>query len=324
MAGHPPELSIDVVIPVYGKGELTRDCLTHLGRQTVPHRVIVVDDCSPDDAASQVRKHFPDVDLVERTVNGGFAAACNSGIRYGSGEVVVLLNNDVQAEPDMLERLVEPFSREARLGSAAPLLLRPDGLVDAYGLCADVTLAGFVRQQGWAPERIGDPAPSLLGPYGAVAAFRRAALDDVGLLDERIFMYGEELDLAIRLRAAGWDTVAVPDARGVHLGGATAGRGSPTQRRRSGFGRAYLLRAYGVLRGRHGPRALVAEAIVCLADLLLSRDTASIRGRLAGWRAAREAAPRPAQLTGLDRDISFLRSMKMRRAGYVAAGNPTS
>lgn len=317
-------VSVDVVIPTYGNAHLTIDCLTHLSRQTVPCRVIVVDDASPDDSARRVRERFPDVEIIERAVNGGFAAACNDGIRVGSGDVVVLVNNDVDAAPDLLERLVEPFRRDARLGSAAPLLLRPDGCVDAYGLCADGTLAGFVRAQGADPDGVGEGSHRLLGPYGAVAAFRRAALDEVGLLDERIFMYGEELDLALRLSAAGWGTIGVSAARGVHLGGATAGRGSATQRRRAGFGRGYLLRAYGVLRSRYAARAVATEALVCLADLALSRDTASLRGRVAGWRAARDADPRPRTIPGLDEDIGFLTSMRMRWGGVSAAGEDGS
>jgi GT2 family glycosyltransferase len=306
--------TIDVVVPVYGKWELTERCLATLAVQTVPHRVIVVDDAGPDDTVRRLRDGYPDVTVVPLDRNLGFAGACNRGIAAGTGSIVVLVNNDVEAEADLLERLVEPMVREPAVGSTSPLLLKPDGRVDAFGICADVTMAGFVRYNGATPaEATADAsAPRLLGPYGAVAAYRRSALLQVGAFDEGITMYGEELDLALRLSADGWSTIAVGAARGVHLGGATSGRGSAQQRHRAGFGRGYLLRAYGVMRSRHAPRALITETIVCAGDLLLSRDLASAKGRLAGWRAGRGAESRPRAIPGVDRRIGFVASLRLR------------
>jgi N-acetylglucosaminyl-diphospho-decaprenol L-rhamnosyltransferase len=309
-------LSIDVVVPVHGSWAVTQDCLERLRAQTTDHTVFVVDDASPDDTGERIRADYPEVTLITLAQNSGFAAACNAGIRNGTGDVVVLLNNDVLAEAEMLERLVAPFDTVARLGSAAPLLLQPNGRIDALGLCADPTLAGFVRFHGSEVEDINGESDSLIGPYGAVAAYRRAALDEVGLLDEGIFMYGEELDLALRLNAAGWQTTAVPDSRGVHLGGATAGRGSATQRERAGFGRGYLLRAYRVLGSRHGARAILTEFIVCAGDLVLSRDLASARGRARGWHAGRRAATRPSDIPGVNESIGFFRSLRLRVGDY--------
>ena len=306
--------TIDVIVPVYGKWELTRNCLEHLAVQTSDHRVIVVDDGSPDDTVGRMRVEYPHISLVALDRNLGFAGACNAGIAAGDGEIVVLLNNDVTPDPHLLERLTAPFLSDARLGSATPLLLKPDGRVDAYGICADVTMAGFVRGAGAPVDSLDhiDASARLLGPYGAVAAYRRAALDQVGTLDQGIRMYGEELDLAFRLIAAGWATTAVPNARGVHLGGATSGRGSAGQRQRSGFGRGYLLRAYGVLCGRHALRAIVTEAIVCGGDAVLSRDLAALRGRVAGWQAARGVRRPHGPIPAIDRTIGFRASLRLR------------
>lgn len=304
--------TIDVVVPTYGNWPITRSCLQHLRAQDVAHRLIVVDDHGPDDTADRVRSEFPEATVIALPENRGFAAACNAGIRAGDGEIVVLVNTDVDAEPDLLRRLAEPFVDD-RLGSACPLLLKPDGRVDAYGIACDATMAGFVRFAGAdVATALNRPSATLLGPYGAVAAYRRAALDEVGLLDEGIFMYGEELDLALRLNAAGWTTSAVPEARAVHIGGASSGRGSATQRRRAGFGRGYLLRAYRVLLGRHAVRAIATEAIVCAGDALLSRDLASTIGRVRGWRAGARAARRPHTIPAVDRRITFLRSLQLR------------
>lgn len=308
-------ITVDVVIPTHGGWSITERCLRCLRAQTLAHRVVVVDDVSPDDTVARIRAGFPEVELLVLEENVGYGSACNRGVAHGTSEFVVLMNSDVEAEPEMLERLLAPLAADATLGSASPLLLRPDGLIDAFGICADVTVAGFLRLPGQPPSAVDGPMPALLGPYGAVAAFRRAALDQVGLLDERIFMYGEELDLALRLRGAGWGATAVADARGVHLGGATIGVGSAKQRRNSGFGRGYLLSAYGVLRGRHGLRALLVELVVCVGDALRSRNLAAARGRWAGWRAGRHAGPRPRTGLGVDRSIGLFRSLRMRLGG---------
>jgi N-acetylglucosaminyl-diphospho-decaprenol L-rhamnosyltransferase len=303
--------TIDVVVPVYGNWPLTASCLTTLAAQSVAHRVIVVDDKSPDDTLQRLAADFPKVDIVEMPRNGGFASACNAGIDHGNGDIVVLVNNDVEADPRMLEHLVAPFS-DSQVGSAAPLLLTPNGSIDALGIVADVTMAGFVRLHGLPETALNGTLPRLVGPYGAVAAYRRSALEDVGFLDEGIFMYGEELDLALRLGAAGWTSAAATQSRGIHLGGATSGRGSSRQRQRAGFGRGYLLRAYGVLTSRHAVRAVVTEFIVCVGDALLNHDLAATRGRLAGWRAGGSTFRRSRAIPAIDPNVSFVKSLQMR------------
>jgi GT2 family glycosyltransferase len=313
--------TIDVVIPLYGGWEYTQRCLAALAAQTHPHTTIVVDNASPDDTLDRLRAEFPDVHVIEMGENAGFSRAVNRGIAAGSAELVVTLNNDVTCEPDFLARLVEPFA-DPTVGSVAPLLVQPGGeRVDAFGITADATLACFVRLQGASPAAADrapsvPPLPPLLGPHGAAAAYRRAALAEVGMLDERIFMYGEDLDLALRLRIGGWNAVAAPAARAIHAGGAIVGKRSVAQRERGGFGRGYLLRRYGVLRSRAAPRALLTEAIVVAGDLVISRDTAALRGRLAGWRAARNCTRRSPPVEVRDSPIGFAASLRLRTADY--------
>ena len=128
-------LSIDVVMPVHNRWELTESCLAHLHEQTLTHTVIVCDNGSTDGTAERLRAQFPDARAVELGANLGYSAACNRGVEAGSGEVVVLLNNDVDCRPDFLERLVAQFHDGAGLGSVAPLLLRPgEEQIDSFGL----------------------------------------------------------------------------------------------------------------------------------------------------------------------------------------------
>ncbi|WP_197517246.1 glycosyltransferase family 2 protein [Microbacterium karelineae] len=313
----PRSVTIDAIVPVYGGWEHVEPCLAALVSQTRPVNVIIVDDCGPDDTADRVAAAFPDLTLLRNEVNRGFAATCNVGVRHGSADVVVLVNSDVIAEPTLMADIADAFDgAPASIASVCPLLTTPDGRVDSQGITADPTCAGFVRFHGADIARSDAVDPPVLGPYGAVAAYRRRALDEVGLLDEGIFMYGEELDLALRLRAGGYDTLALTEPGGVHIGGASAGEGSPRQTRLAGFGRGYLLRAWGVLRTRHAAMALAIEALVCARRLVLQRDASALAGRIAGWRAAKGVERPQIPAAGIDRTIGLLRAVQMRRAGF--------
>jgi N-acetylglucosaminyl-diphospho-decaprenol L-rhamnosyltransferase len=314
---------IDVVVPVFEHYELTSSCLEHLARQSAPHRVIVVDDGSRDGSPARLRREWPQITLVALESNGGYTRAVNHGVRAGAGEYVVLLNNDVQPRSDCLERLVAPLERDPHVGSVAALMLRPgrDVRIDSFGVSADVTLAGFARMQGHPPARIGAGGPALTGPEGTTGAYRRAAWEQVGGFDETIHAYMEILDLALRLRSAGWSTAQAPDAVGVHLGSVTYGSRSPVQRRLAGFSRGYLLRRYGVLRRRAAPRALLTEALVVAGDALFCRDLQALRGRLEGWHAARgyERHPWP-PAEAIDHSISLRESLALRRGALRDTG----
>lgn len=307
--------SIDVVVPAYNHYELTSSCLRHLAAQTEPHRVIVVDNGSTDETRESLARDWPEVQVLALEHNHAFTRAVNLGVAAGRGEHIVLMNNDVDLRPDCLEHLIAPLERDPQLGSVATVLLTPgERSIDSVGVTTDVTLAGFPRLQGLASERAGEEQPVLTGPEGTAAAYRRAAWEQVGGLDELIRAYMEILDLAWRLRQAGWETTSAPEAIGVHLGSATFGRGSAAQRRLAGFSRGYLLRRYGVLRGRFAPRTLLTETLVMSGDAVLTRDLASLRGRLAGWRAARgmERHPRP-PAEAIDATITFRDSLALRR-----------
>ena len=311
-------LTIDIVIPASGRYELTGTCLSHLAGQSRAHTVIVSENGESGEAAAQIAADWPDVRLVHTPRALSFAAACNLGVRAGDGDVVVLLNNDVFAHPDWLERLVAPLEDDADVGSVACLLVRPgEVLIDSVGLCADPTLAGFPRLAGQPVARAGDREPLLLGAAGGAAAYRRAAWEQVGGLDEAIFAYSEDLDLALRLQATGWRAAVAPDAVAMHLGSATHGHRTAWQRRHAGFARGYILRRYGVLRGRAAARALATEVLVCAGDAVLSRDLAAVSGRIDGWRSARGLERRGVGRSAVDRSIGLRESISLRRGIYA-------
>lgn len=311
-------LTVDVALVAFRRWDLTSSCLDHLACQTREHRVHLCDNGCDEGTAERVRAHFPAVGVTRLERNMPYAVACNAAARMGEGDVIVMMNNDVDARPSFVERLVAPFEHDPRLGAVAPLLVRPgEQRIDSVGLSADRTLAAFPRWQGHPPSRARSDRPRLLGPAGAAAAFRRPAWEEAGGLDEALVAYMEDFDLALRLRAAGWEAAAALDAVAVHVGAATFGHRSPEQRHKGGFGRGYVLRRYGVLRSRAAARALLTESIVVLGDIAISRDAAALRGRIAGWRAAARQGRRsrpPAK--AIDRTITFADSLRLRRGIY--------
>jgi N-acetylglucosaminyl-diphospho-decaprenol L-rhamnosyltransferase len=311
-------LSIDVVVPTYERWDLTGRCLSLLRDQTVPHQVIIVDNASKDETRERIRRDFPEVHLLELPANLGFPVACNRGAAAGNRDVIVLLNNDVEARPDFLERLVAPLERGVAVSSAAALLVQPGELtIDCVGLTVDKTLAGFPRLRGRLVSEAAAASPVLAGPSAGGGGYRRTAWEEVGGLDEGVLFYGEDVDLALRLRSAGGLTVAATDAVAVHLGSASIGPRSARQRYQSGFARAYFLRRYRRLFGRAAVRTLVTEGIVIVGDAVLSHDVSAARGRLAGWQAAKGAGPSPTPPSeAIDETIGFLESLKLRRKVY--------
>jgi N-acetylglucosaminyl-diphospho-decaprenol L-rhamnosyltransferase len=310
---------IDVVIPVFNAWALTESCLSQLRRQTLPHTAIVCDNGSTDGTPERVRAAFPEVYVVELGANLGYARACNHGVRAGSSEIVVLLNNDVDCRPTFLERLVAPLSADRRLGTVAGLLLKPGAQrIESFGLAVDPTLAGYPRLRGSPARAAQVRQPVLLGPSGAAGAYRRTAWEEVGGLDEGVFAYGEDVDLALRLRAVGWSTAGVSNAVAIHIGSASAIGRSAWQRYQGGFSRGYFIRRYGVLRGRTALRALTTESIAVAGDaLVFSRDLAALRGRVAGWRAAgRLPRHRQPPQDAIDDDITFVKSLRLRLGVY--------
>lgn len=312
--------AVDVVIPTWNGWMPLERCLATLASQTAAANITVVDNASDDGTPAWLAEAYPDVRVVCLERNLGFAAAVNRGIAAGSAPIVVLVNNDVECDPAFVERLTAPLEADPAIGSAAALLLVPGReTVDSYGLELDRTLAAFPRFAGADHPATHLHEDHLAGPSGGAAAYRRRALEQVGGLDEAIFGYLEDAELALRLRAAGWGCAGAHDAVAVHAGSASFGLRSDFQVETAGDSRGYLLRRYGVLRA--GPavasRALVTEAGVVIVDAVRERRLAALRGRLRGWRrAGRERAG--IAPVAVNPEIGFRESLRRRRATLLA------
>jgi GT2 family glycosyltransferase len=307
--------TVDVVITTHQGWDLTSRCLDHLSQQTLPHTVVVSDSASTDGTPDNIRTLFPHVTLLTHSEDPGYAAATNVGVAAGTGDVIVLLNNDAFCRPDFLEQVVAAFARDERVGAVAPLTLRPDErTIDSVGLTLDVTLAPFIRLTGEPTGRAASDRPLLVSPGGGADGYLRAAWSAAGGLDEQLSFYGADIDLALRLHSLGWSIVAAPQAVAVHLRSGTSGHRSRRARQSGGWARGFLLRRWGVLRSRAAVRALVTESIVSIADLALSRDTVAARSRIDGWRAAGGRQRREVPRNAVDRGIGFRESLRRRWA----------
>jgi GT2 family glycosyltransferase len=275
-----------VYIPNFNGVDRIGRALRSLREQSREVAVVVVDNGSRDGSAELIRAEHPEVELLELARNHGFGAALNRAVAAHPGDPVILLNNDAEAEPRFVEALLDGLGE--RVDSVAGVLLQEAAprLIDSAGLVADTTLMAFDHLHG-EPVEAALSAPDPLGPCGGAALYRRAAFEALGGFDERIFLYGEDLDLALRMAAAGGRCRLAPEARALHAFSATLGGTSGAKFSHSGWSRGYLLRRYGVMsRPRGALGALARETAICGGQLLMYRTGRGIAGRLRGWRAA--------------------------------------
>jgi N-acetylglucosaminyl-diphospho-decaprenol L-rhamnosyltransferase len=300
-----------VFIPTFNGRERLGGALRSLEGQSRLVEAVVVDNGSSDGTAEMVREEFPAAALLELGRNLGFGPALNRAVAEHPADPVILLNDDAEAEPGFVEALLDAAEGAECVAGVLVQEAAP-GLIDSAGVVADSTLMGFDYLHG-EPLEAAEGAADPLGPTGGAALYRLDALRAAGGFDERIFLYYEDLDLALRLRAAGARCRLAAGARAVHAYSASLGAGSGEKYARTGWSRGYMLRRYGVMSqpGR-AARALAAEAAICAGQLLADRTARGLSGRLRGWRDA----------TGLERrqvdpdvllDISLREGLALRR-----------
>jgi N-acetylglucosaminyl-diphospho-decaprenol L-rhamnosyltransferase len=274
-----------VYIPNWNGGKHLARALESLRAQTVEIDVVVADNGSSDGSDAMVAERFPEVRLLRLGENRGFGTALNRAVEAHPADAIVLLNNDAAAEPRFVEALLDGLG--AGVDSVAGVMLRESdpGSIDSAGVVADRTLMGFDYLHG-EPVAVAASAPAPLGPTGGAALYRREAFEAIGGFDERIFLYYEDLDLALRLAAHGGGCRLAPEARALHAYSAGLGAASAAKYARTGWSRGYMLRRYGVMRDpRLALRTLACESVICAGQLLRDHTAAGIKGRLRGYRA---------------------------------------
>ncbi len=283
-----------MIIPSYNGVELLTRMLTSLSRQSLAHEVIVVDNGSTDATAQILAERFPEVRVVRLKTNLGFGRALNRGVAACRASMLVFLNNDVVCEPRFLERICRGLDPARGIVMAGGVLLQaeqPDR-IDSAGIEFDRTLLAYDYLRGQPVERLDRGIVDPVGPCAGAAALHRAAFDAVGGFDEHFFAYLEDVDLVVRLIAAGGSCRLMADARAHHRHSATLGSGSRRKNELMGWGRGFTLGKYRLHREpRLFARALTAELAIATGQLFLDRTAVGFGSRIRGFRAGLRVPP---------------------------------
>ena len=227
---------ISIIVVSWNTKSLVRECLSAIRRtcERLAIQVLLIDNASSDGTPSMVAEEFPEVVLIRNAENLGFARANNQALKLAQGKFIALVNSDVTVLPDCLQKLVRYMEQEPSIGMLGPRMLTPSGRVGPSCMrepCLSIWLAhalGLAAIVERSSLHISPPSTDtpqevdvLNGWFWVV---RRTALERVGPLDERFFMYGEDIDWCCRFRKAEWKVVYYPGAAAIHYGGGSSSR----------------------------------------------------------------------------------------------------
>lgn len=294
MSRIPGQPSVAVIVLNWNGRTETLACLESLSRSDWPSlTTIVVDNGSSEDLEPHLSRRFSDVVLVRNGTNLGFAGGMNRGIRTAvelSADYVLLLNNDVEVAPDTVAALVAAAAEHPDAGIVSPLELFRDrrDVISSLGLRCNLN-------RGWQGPPLGrgehddgrfEGTIEVDSSAGTAMLVPMAAVRSVGALDEDLFLYIEDVDFSLRMRAAGYRIYTALEARIWH-GGATSsgGEDSPAVK-------YYHVRNVLTVSARHAPlrgaRGVVRELEVVILNFLHAlrnpQRSAGIRAVFDGWR----------------------------------------
>lgn len=215
---------VTVVVPTLAAGDALEKCLNSLELQTLDRFDVVVIDNS---GAGRARAFGARTRVIVNQHNEGFAGAVNQGIRDSKAVYVATLNDDTIADRRWLETLIACAESNPQVGMfACEVRLMRTSLLDSAGML--IAFDGSSKQRGHEqPAADFKETWAVLFPSASAALYRRSMLDQIGLFDEKFFLYCEDTDLGLRARWAGWDCRYVPGAVVEHLYSHSAGRASP-------------------------------------------------------------------------------------------------
>lgn len=256
-------MDLSVSIVSWNTRDLLGQCLKSVYESAagLDAEVIVVDNASLDDSVAMVRAKYPGTKLITNDRNVGFAAANNQAYSASSGRHFLLLNPDALCLGNALGSLVSFLDTDEASGAVGPLVLNPDGTLQfswaRFPTFLNECLGRLDRSlPGISATPVTAEQVRELGPFetdwvgGCCLMIRRKAVEQIGQMDESLFMYCEETDWCLRLRRAGWSVMVHPEAEIVHLGGQSSAQVSA---KAAGYLRtsksAYFSKHYGMLAG---------------------------------------------------------------------------
>jgi len=235
---------VSIVIVTWNGKRYALECLESLRmlKSKLSLQVIVVDNASTDGTPEAIRRQYPEVELAENSANLGFAKGNNVGIAMSRGRYVCLLNSDVVVPPGCFETMVDYMDAHSDIGLLGPKMLSPDGGIGPSvmklptvwnSLCCALGLHSIFKNSNFfggylMPNFPYDKIEDVEVLTGWFWMTPKPALDQVGGLDERFFMYGEDIDWCHRYLKAGWRVVFFPGAEALHYGAASSAQ-APTR-----------------------------------------------------------------------------------------------
>lgn len=233
-------MDVSIIIVNWNTAQITCDCLESVYRQTqgISFEVIVVDNASSDDSVAMIKRKYPQVILYENDTNCGFAAANNQGMAIAKGRFVLLLNSDTVVLDNAIEKTIRFADRRPDAAVIGCRVLNPDKTLQPtcfmFPSVLNMVLSSsylykiFPKSRFFGRERISwwdrNDQRQVDVVTGCFMLVRKEAIDAVGVMDERFFMYCEETDWCYRFKEAGWVNLFTPDAEIIHLGGQSSKR----------------------------------------------------------------------------------------------------
>jgi len=232
--GRPAVPTCAVVLVCWNNKPYLEPCLRSLYDTGMRNsiEVVVVDNGSTDGSQDMLRTQFPGVQIVQNSGNVGLGKASNQGIACTTAPYVLLLNNDTIVNGPALDALIDYMAVNPSAGATGGTLLNPDGTFQAAynrfpSLAEEFMIATRLGEMLWDayPSHRNTTSVQAVDWIGSACLLvRRAALEQIGLLDESYFIYGDETDLCYRLVKGGWKIYHLPEATTIHFGGRSMDR----------------------------------------------------------------------------------------------------
>jgi len=234
------QIDVSIIIVNWNTKQLLEECLASVIKQTklANYEVIVVDNASSDSSVEMLKEKYEQVILIENKENRGFAAANNQGIALAKGRYILLLNSDTIVLDGATDKVVSFADNNKDAAVIGCRVLNPDGTLQPtcfmFPSLLNMVLSStylykiFYRSRFFGREQMTwwgrNDIREVDVVTGCFMLVRKEAIEEIGVLDERLFMYAEDTAWCYRFRKAGWKAIFTPDAQIIHFGGASSSK----------------------------------------------------------------------------------------------------
>ncbi|MDI6644789.1 MAG: glycosyltransferase family 2 protein [Methanobacteriaceae archaeon] len=216
---------INIIIPNYNGKTFLKECLDSIKTQNYPnYDITIIDNASEDGSVEFIKKNYPEINLIKKNTNIGFAAAVNLGINNSSADYILILNNDTQLDVKCILNLYKCIKNENSIFAVTSKMIqyhdhsKMDDAGDEYSLMGWTKRVGY----GKSPDKYNKKRETFSACAGA-SLYRKTILDKIGYFDENFFAYLEDVDISYRARIYGYKCIYCPEAIVYHVGSASSG-----------------------------------------------------------------------------------------------------